>query len=109
MLLTLLRTVSVMVAYIMMLCVMSYNLWILLSVIVGSGLGHLVGRPLMWMTIQKKKQKENYRNKGEELLPDFEPLKELSEEKDQRRAVTNSLNLTPFKEKLLKYNYDDAI
>lgn len=38
---------SITLSYIMMLCVMTMNVWILISVLVGSGIGYLFIRPLL--------------------------------------------------------------
>ena len=87
----------------MMLCVMTFNLWILLAVIVGSGAGHLVGRPLISIALKKKKTQKNCDRGTKEMLHDFEPLNDKSEEKYHRKVVTKSL----VQEKLLRYDYDD--
>ncbi|KAM8829114.1 protein SLC31A2 [Spinachia spinachia] len=42
-----LHMLQVSLGYMLMLCVMSYNTWIFLGVIVGSGLGHLISFPLL--------------------------------------------------------------
>lgn len=44
---TLLHLVQVTLGYLLMLCVMSYNVWIFLGVIVGSALGYFVAFPLL--------------------------------------------------------------
>ncbi|XP_066569357.1 protein SLC31A2 isoform X2 [Amia ocellicauda] len=41
------HVVQVTLGYMLMLCVMSYNVWIFLGVIVGSGLGYFVAFPLL--------------------------------------------------------------
>ena len=56
-LLTGLRTFSTAASYVTMLCVMTYNVWILISVIFGAGVGHFVCRPFLFLTIQKQVQK----------------------------------------------------
>lgn len=43
----LLHVVQVTLGYMLMLCVMSYNTWIFLAVIVGSGLGYFISFPLL--------------------------------------------------------------
>ena len=92
----------------MMLCVMTYNFWILLAVIVGSGAGHLVGRPLIAVALRKEKtQISRDRGATKELLHDFQPLNAGSEEKDHRKAVAKSLDLNEFQKKLLRYDYDN--
>ena len=52
---------------------MTFNTWILISVIVGSGVGHLVGRPLI-VNILGKKQVESEEHTREELLHDYIPV-----------------------------------
>uniref|UniRef100_G3Q205 Copper transport protein n=1 Tax=Gasterosteus aculeatus TaxID=69293 RepID=G3Q205_GASAC len=42
-----LHMMQVSLGYMLMLCVMSYNTWIFLGVIVGSGLGYLISFPLL--------------------------------------------------------------
>ncbi|KAL6097187.1 slc31a2 [Pungitius sinensis] len=42
-----LHMLQVTLGYMLMLCVMSYNTWIFLGVIVGSGLGYLISFPLL--------------------------------------------------------------
>ncbi|KAM9451488.1 protein SLC31A2 [Clarias gariepinus] len=44
---TLLHIVQVVLGYMLMLCVMSYNVWIFLGVIVGSLLGYFIAYPLL--------------------------------------------------------------
>lgn len=44
---TLLHIVQVTLGYMLMLCVMSYNTWIFLGVIVGSALGYFIAFPLL--------------------------------------------------------------
>lgn len=44
---TLLHIVQVTLGYLLMLCVMSYNTWIFLGVIVGSALGYFIAFPLL--------------------------------------------------------------
>lgn len=44
---TLLHLVQVTLGYMLMLCVMSYNTWIFLGVVVGSALGYFVAFPLL--------------------------------------------------------------
>lgn len=63
-LLSVVHTFSVATSYITMLCVMTFNTWILISVIFGSGIGHFVCRPLLYNTIEKKllKAKEEQTN-----------------------------------------------
>ena len=107
-LLSLLKSFSLAIAYVMMLCVMTFNFWILLAVIVGSGAGHLVGRPLISIVLRKKKPQKNSDRATKELLHDFPPLNGQSGEKDHRKAVTQSLNLDAFQKKLLRYDYDDG-
>lgn len=44
---TLLHLLQVTLGYMLMLCVMSYNTWIFLGVIVGSALGYFISFPLL--------------------------------------------------------------
>lgn len=44
---TLLHMLQVSLGYMLMLCVMSYNTWIFLGVIVGSVLGYFISFPLL--------------------------------------------------------------
>lgn len=44
---TLLHLVQVTLGYMLMLCVMSYNTWIFLGVVLGSALGYFVAFPLL--------------------------------------------------------------
>ncbi|XP_032395468.1 protein SLC31A2 isoform X2 [Etheostoma spectabile] len=44
---TVLHMLQVSLGYMLMLCVMSYNTWIFLGVIVGSGLGYFLSFPLL--------------------------------------------------------------
>ncbi|XP_028273677.1 protein SLC31A2 [Parambassis ranga] len=44
---TVLQILQVTLGYMLMLCVMSYNTWIFLGVIVGSGLGYFISFPLL--------------------------------------------------------------
>lgn len=44
---TLLHIVQVTLGYMLMLCVMSYNTWIFLGVIVGSALGYFIAFPVL--------------------------------------------------------------
>ncbi|TWW66727.1 probable low affinity copper uptake protein 2 isoform X1 [Takifugu flavidus] len=44
---TFLHLLQVTLGYMLMLCVMSYNTWIFLGVIVGSGLGYFISFPLL--------------------------------------------------------------
>ncbi|XP_034751637.1 probable low affinity copper uptake protein 2 [Etheostoma cragini] len=44
---TVLHVLQVSLGYMLMLCVMSYNTWIFLGVIVGSGLGYFISFPLL--------------------------------------------------------------
>lgn len=44
---TVLHVLQVSLAYMLMLCVMSYNTWIFLGVIVGSVLGYFISFPLL--------------------------------------------------------------
>ncbi|XP_054896690.1 probable low affinity copper uptake protein 2 [Poeciliopsis prolifica] len=44
---TCLHVLQVTLGYMLMLCVMSYNVWIFLGVVVGSGLGYYVAFPLL--------------------------------------------------------------
>uniref|UniRef100_A0A3Q1GSK0 Copper transport protein n=1 Tax=Acanthochromis polyacanthus TaxID=80966 RepID=A0A3Q1GSK0_9TELE len=48
---TLLHIVQVTLGYMLMLCVMSYNTWIFLGVIIGSVLGYFVSFPLLGQTV----------------------------------------------------------
>lgn len=41
------RMISAALAYLIMLCVMTMSIWLLISVVLGSGLGHLFTRPLL--------------------------------------------------------------
>lgn len=52
---TVLKMFTVALGYIIMLCVMSMNLWLFLSAILGSGLGHLFLRPLLTAKLQVEK------------------------------------------------------
>lgn len=105
-LLSLLRTVSVAIAYVTMLCAMSFNIWLLISIVVGSGVGHLVGRPLMAIVLQKEKKKSPAQA-ATELLHDFKDSDEYSGTNGNRQTVMNSRNFSSFEEKLLRYKYDD--
>ena len=86
---------------------MTFNLWILLAVIVGSGAGHLVGQPLISIALKKKKTQKNCDRATKEMFYDSEPLNDQSVEKYHRKAVTKSLDLNAFQEKLLRYDYED--
>ena len=44
---TLLHMLQVALSYMLMLCVMSYNTWIFLGVIIGSALGYFIAYPLL--------------------------------------------------------------
>lgn len=44
---TLLHLVQVTLGYMLMLCVMSYNVWIFLGVVLGSALGYFIAFPLL--------------------------------------------------------------
>lgn len=52
---TVLKMFTVALGYIIMLCVMSMNLWLFLSAILSSGLGHLFLRPVLTAKLQGKK------------------------------------------------------
>lgn len=104
-LLSLLKTLSVGVAYIIMLCAMSYNIWILMAIVVGAGVGHLLGRPLM-SSLLKKEKKRVPDQTTKELLHDF-PDEYFGTNKN-RQTVANSRNFSSFEEKLLKYKYDET-
>lgn len=72
-LVSLLRTFSLTLTYVTMLCAMTFNIWILISVVVGSGVGHLIGRPLVSSAFHKKEDRCD-RHATTELLHDFVPL-----------------------------------
>lgn len=57
-----------------MLCAMSFNVWILIAIVVGSGIGYLIGRPLVVTCLQKTKNEEQKTQANTELLHDFEPV-----------------------------------
>lgn len=61
-LLSLVKTFSVAASYIIMLCVMTFNIWILISVVVGSGVGHFVCRPLLTIAIDKRIRSKEHQN-----------------------------------------------
>ncbi|MBN3275080.1 COPT2 protein, partial [Polyodon spathula] len=44
---TVIHVVQVVLSYMLMLCIMSYNVWIFLGVVVGSGIGYFVAYPLL--------------------------------------------------------------
>lgn len=69
-----LRTFSLATSYIAMLCAMSFNVWILIAIVVGSGIGYLIGRPLVVTCLQKTKNEEQKTQANTELLHDFEPV-----------------------------------
>ena len=45
-----------------MLCIMTFNIWILISVIIGSGIGHFVCRPLLTIAIDKRIRSKEHQN-----------------------------------------------
>uniref|UniRef100_A0AAQ5ZWM5 Copper transport protein n=1 Tax=Amphiprion ocellaris TaxID=80972 RepID=A0AAQ5ZWM5_AMPOC len=51
---TLLHIVQVTLGYMLMLCVMSYNTWIFLGVIIGSVLGYFISFPLLGQTLPEE-------------------------------------------------------
>ncbi|XP_051788328.1 probable low affinity copper uptake protein 2 isoform X2 [Erpetoichthys calabaricus] len=44
---SLIHIFQVIISYMLMLCVMSYNVWIFLGILIGSGIGYFVGYPLL--------------------------------------------------------------
>lgn len=105
-LLSLLRTISFATAYIMMLCAMSFNIWILVSIVVGSGVGHLVGRPVIAKILKKEKKRPSV-PAATELLHDFMVSDGYSVNNDKKPTMVNSRNFSSFEAKLLRYKYDD--
>ena len=79
------------IAYIIMLCVMSYNIWILVAVILGAGVGHLVGRPLISAVLRK--EHKIYEEDTNEPLCDFVEPNEPSKEK--KNQMTHNQNRQP--------------
>ena len=45
--LSILLMIRVIIGYFMMLCVMTMNIWLLVSVILGAGIGYCIGKPVM--------------------------------------------------------------
>lgn len=50
---TLIHALTAGVGYILMFCVMTMNVWLLVSVVLGSGVGHLIVRPLWSMKLSR--------------------------------------------------------
>ncbi|XP_007907818.1 probable low affinity copper uptake protein 2 [Callorhinchus milii] len=44
---SLLHIVQVAISYLLMLCAMSYNVWVFLSIVVGAGIGYFLAYPLI--------------------------------------------------------------
>ncbi|XP_041049073.1 probable low affinity copper uptake protein 2 isoform X2 [Carcharodon carcharias] len=44
---SLLHIIQVILSYLLMLCVMSYNVWVFLSIIAGAGIGYFLAYPLI--------------------------------------------------------------
>lgn len=68
---TFLHMLQVTIGYVLMLCVMTYNIWMLVSVAVGAGIGHFLVRPLVVFIVFKDTD-NYYINKspeGNKLLP----------------------------------------
>lgn len=63
---------QVVVGYMLMLCAMSYNVWIMISVVLGAGLGYFFLRPVVlhWLE-QRKKNREKDQEKWSDLKVQF--------------------------------------
>lgn len=63
---------QVLVGYMLMLCAMSYNVWIMISVVLGAGLGYFFLRPVVlhWLE-QRTKNREKGKETWSELKVQF--------------------------------------
>ncbi|XP_045159829.1 uncharacterized protein LOC123525126 isoform X2 [Mercenaria mercenaria] len=82
------HTLSVSLAYVMMLCIMTMNVWLMVSVVLGSGIAHFLIRPVLsWKLKEHSEHSEdlNIERNAEEA----EPLNHYHDFLEKRKGREN--------------------
>ncbi|XP_060583234.1 uncharacterized protein LOC132739537 [Ruditapes philippinarum] len=86
---TVFHTISSFLAYVMVYCVMTYNVWLLVSILLGSGIGQLIIGP--FISIRLENSYISAKNESNDVLTDLLPEYDTDNINDD----VNNRNLDP--------------